>query len=1704
MAKSKKPVLTRAQRFRAEHRRSWGRFLGKLALFFIPVALATMWLIRVLLMTGTGLPVLALGLDGDANEGPGTEMFRSTVWDACVYGDISPDDVPQLPADKVRFGGPNWDTIVIFNDLLASARKFNDQGELDDEGQLQPGVFLPASASEHTTHAFHGLLISETTPQREQWRTFESYLIDLLQQVRDKSLRRPQRGRVIIALDIDHPDLPGRLPPQADQFMQLLSKQWLDSVNKSLQKKVADQFPSLDVFLWVSHAAGQQSYCDSDPKQVESFFKRSFEQIVTGGCGEGTISYQKMRDALMEKVRNEASVHYLAQTPTVFEPASFDDFTVQTFKGQPADRNGVLFTYSDRDATNTPRDDWEKFDRTRRLHNWQMEDPLRVQQCELLLLQMDRLWFWGRDKSTLYDELKGRLNFLCDNPSAVLPVLHTLHDAREDARRAGGPQATERLDASLIAIEPVDPSAGEQAAVDAENDRQSRIEQWRDAHPDWTGAMIVWSLLVEAESIDQALIQRSLALLNERQRLAKPSESVAGTVLWNEIAYLHRLANELSWPPYSGDPSQDLNNDHRVVENLVRLSLRARDRCNQFSASLSPVLANQFGDEFAQLENVRRLCEDMLFARDHLDLQLNLEQLIADFGRLTDRHDRLANQIELLQNRLITSPHEFRYCIQSLAAGRSDAQDERTLAWLAEFHQQREKAYRQTVDQLDLAVQQNAFDNLTQQIFPPVGTETLFANSGDEAADARFVGASVPAADQNSTAEAGRADGDLIRRRLLGWPNLPLDQRKRIYDDLAQAATNPGGEAANRDILESGLSPTLLDELAKVDWLNDETLTTESLARDEDYFVRMAADAHRLVPLPLDSDEALDQVACTNKFRAIKSMQCFRRVALDLWGTPSAGDASSSFAASSLQQHERAVRQSLDQISSSGHRDLTENRKQIVKAWNDQLEQRPWIDQIEHINQFSNLFGKWTWRGERAINRPLGPLVEIEQEQNNQLVFCLSSVPAEFGTVTFAEPEQEQDYLNLRPENPERIRGGLVAQSRIYLRGHQQILRAPRSAIQKSDDVAIVLPTENPGSTRIRVQRTSREVAGHVKIVIDCSNSMLPAGRGKRDKMKETRVAVARFLEESIASRGDLRVTLFAVGASRIFDGRQMTVRNQDAKFLDLAGWKRVKPERDVWIYSKGDPEQPINSSNVRRLTKAVENLRAFGETPLLDGLDLSIVDRAGTLPQLVVLITDGFEFQMQQQGGNWRIQPFDQPLYQKIRSRLNDPKTALALFSLFSGDIRTEFESMLPTADTDGLPESQIRQRIEQINALAEYRLDEGGNTRLDNFLTELLPQPTVNLTAVQKSIPFARSENGLVEFDNLPTQKWRPAPWTVSVKAPSRSSVAYIFGDQESVDWVSSRPAHGNEVLKFEYDPAGRTPLTLRTEFNPQESDQPVSLGDQQHRLRFDVRKTSDSIKPLFQLATDKANELTVAPALALLELTQKRGDANRSILIQDFVIRQQRASNVHPIEFPEIRKLSVLENPALLGRDAPVNSTCYLMDNFSPQFWTKIRLGKLTNELSYESDNGVTGNLEFERYVDVGPILSQNRDAEKFYFRLKYEKAPTNNRDEFDLTMRIGVRQEFRDSQTPVDQWLVQPLEENQTGTELHRTCSRLSTRSYFYRRDRSGISRMHEIEHKFRIDVADLQKHADLALGIANFGQLTDADKKFTIENFYQAQ
>ena len=81
----------------------------------------------------------------------------------------------------------------------------------------------------------------------------------------------------------------------------------------------------------------------------------------------------------------------------------------------------------------------------------------------------------------------------------------------------------------------------------------------------------------------------------------------------------------------------------------------------------------------------------------------------------------------------------------------------------------------------------------------------------------------------------------------------------------------------------------------------------------------------------------------------------------------------------------------------------------------------------------------------------------------------------------------------------------------------------------------------------------------------------------------------------------------------------------QSRTSVERMGASQYKDGRRLEI-SRGNGQR-LDSSTQAGFVDAIDQLNAFGETPILAALDLALAEGADGKSQLVVLLTDGFEF---------------------------------------------------------------------------------------------------------------------------------------------------------------------------------------------------------------------------------------------------------------------------------------------------------------------------------------------------------------------------------------------------------------------------------------------------------------------------------------------
>ena len=1672
--------VSRRQRYRAQQRKSWMGFLGKLAVFFVPVTIASVWLVWMLLGFGTELPVLVLDL-GKRGASEPTESKRSRVWNCETYGRSSVDGGIKLP--EIHYGGPNKDALVIFNDLLATVRNV--------DGNLEPCVFVPATGEEHQTHGFFGLMNDPTQQHQQQWQPFRNYLIDILEQLKDQPSARGDRKKILLAFDIDHPDLPGRLPPQANQFVGLCQSQW-----ETLKIELAGTFQQFDVHIWLSHGPGQKSYWDSDFNHVESFFKHRFERGLTGDVcieiplkerSKRDVSYSHLKQYVGNRVASDASNHYLIQTPVFLEPQGMSDFPLLRFSSplkSAVAETGKLFGYRKREKLSELDTLWQKFHRVRHEFEWSTENPLAVQQSNMLLLQMERLWYEGKGYTELFAALNDRTNTYLDTHHMLKPVQHSLSDALVDARRLDvnflePPKFPQDWLETLPDYDLL-PEGDERSALEEKGSARAKsIRQWQAEYPDWRGGYLVWKSLVAPArgTIDRQMIQQGLSLLTDEQTLANKLAQNGEQIVFNEVLFLQRIVNELVWPDYQ-------SNAHTKFERLVRDAMETRDKSNRFAAMLSPVLTDQFKAEFEALESGRRQAEDRLFAHDGLEGTAS-NRLSSQYSDLTRRYDTLlessssfAQRFAAAQSKLLNSTHDFRYRLESLASAGNDSSD---TSWIKEF-------FTKVNDLSQTKIESFSKSN-------PAGEEGELSTAEQKVFSGVHEGrARLPEQDLAAFADAnlnlGVADGNLLGRRLVFWPDLSLRDRQRLHeglctdyvtldeDDNGGLVSNP---QADSSIEQHGLMEPIMDALPQLPAMQSTTDPVEVPSRQEQFLLRVAAKSSRLTPYQINSVTGQSLAELINGFHARKSDMDFRRTAYDLCGTKVGNR---SFVQRSLKMHQQLIEDRLSKLSNQqATQELSSIRGRIANIWRGTYDKEgtlTWRERAKRVDEFCNAFGRWDWNREQqqAVSRALLKPMNHEVDQDNKMMFSVSAVGAPFGKIAGSEPDRRKpDQVALSTQELAEA----SVQLRLYLRGHE--FKLDSQAAREIKKVSLTVKQTNLAihGSKIRVLPTEKHpVIGRVKILIDCSISM---GRGKSSLMERSKRYVLGFLE-SAAGRSDIEVSLYAFGASLHHDNQGRPSINP----TPLNNWARVNTKDDVWKYHGNG--QRLDSSTQAGFKNAVEELNAFGETPILAALDLALMENVKK-PQLLVLLTDGFEFTK----ANGMKTPRDfnsEKRYESVQQRLQPLSTDLFIFNMTSVDVKRQFNNLTP-AERSKLKKqfgssvgptfdlADIVDRMWKINNLTTNReVGVGKNlNRLKEFFGGVLPVPVV-----QRTPPFLSSHDLSVDTADVVIQLGpndHPESWQLGMQFRANSEIK-IFNKSEK-QWATDRQPYGNELLDFTYNPILGT-FKLVTAWEQKEGSKSFLVGSQELLIHSDPPRID---KPSFLVASSDSQLLTPAPAMVWAVLSQ--AEQGRQLLLQDFNLKDQTRSNVSRIEFPEVE--DAWRNEAIFDKGIPIDLTLHWLERFPADYWSKLNLADISDQLLITNENGVQVKLEQERFISLTKLFQMDATPFKGYdFKLQYENVDGDIR----LTTRVSFTGDADDLKAKdLDRWMVQVL--SLDGTQLHRSCRLKSKRNYILESQDAGGQKLVHIEHELLIDREDLKRTGG-HLGFANLDEVEAGTAKIS--------
>lgn len=1621
---------SRRQRFRARQRNSWITFLGKMLLFVLPVVFLSWWLIVTVLSQGNQLDILVLDLSVGNEAAPPPP--RKSLLSVRRYGTEGKNEAGfiKIP-EKIHFGGPDKNSLIVFNDLLGSAR--------DIDGENLPCVFIPASEQEHLTHAFYGIPDEETVQHQKQWKPFSKFVEDIASQL---AKTVSSKKRVILVFDVDHPDFAGKLPPQANSFIKLCKEVWDEQLNAKLAN---DYGAKLEFHIWLSHSDGQKSYFDSNPNESESIFKQRFERGISGDIfnwvrkkhqGRHDVRYSDLKNYLSDYVTKDAKLHNLLQAPVCLEPDSFDDFRILRYQDKTDSLLGGVFNYPQRRYDARLDELWQKFAETKLKYSWELENPLAIQQGNMLLLQLERLWYEGKSDTDLFEQFTEKLNRLFDARVTIQPVVHSLRDAEVAQQKASN--LLEEITLPEFPIEWLTPietfpndEAKNEEASQALDQRNRLIKKWCDRHNDFSAGLKVWQeFLATAEQGAELrpLMAQVFEVLRKPSQRA-PDQIGLQQIEFNEFVYLRRILDELPW--------METFEDKELFRKTVLLSLKTRDLSNRATATLKPISVQQFGTMFEKLESQRRRLEDQLFAHDGID-----EGLATQFANLLQRYQRLQENRMLFENqlrdtlqRLVNSHYQFRYLIGTRASSSTS-----NPTWVSDF-----QAALEAIAQIE-----------TEQLRSSTPLKQLPFAEEMQALESNFDVASLDV-----------ADGNLSGRRLLFWPALDLDKRKTLREGLTKNRI----EKDNRKLdefssdISGGLTESDLEDLRH--HVDSKIQNDIVLAKDkETELLRTARISNRLLLYnEMETTLEKDLSSFINRFHSKKSDLEFRRVANDLWGTKlgSEGSAGTSFVEIATSRHRDTILNRLDALRELKNRQLQSLRGETASAWEQAIKQQwKWQQRISEVATFTESFGYWRREGttlERSTqDEPFEKELDRQAKTDRNQGFIVSLESQTSNDTLIRKSEIVTDETRTKIGLPEEvIRFGKSV--KVYFRGHQCDVNIRRKkSIASQNIVTKFVFDEGIRGTRLEIDRTFKEgtnpIIGEVDILLDCSGSM------QGNRLKKVKEYVRSFLE-SASKREDIKVSIFAFGASFYTDAKGNYKPKPNTS--NLSKYKRINGKDDVWRYPKKEAVL-LEPATLGGFLEVVDNLQAYGETPIAAALDLALPEKQNQ-PQLVVLLTDGFEYT--KEPGDAEHRPFEPSgaRLNQVKQKLQNVLSTLVIFNMVSPDDKNAF------ANFGGI---DYARRIRLINSLSEHRKSGTGGqlVLLKRFLQGILPRPKVLRTPQFGKEVFTEQDKegiGLKQTIQLGPDD-RPENWELLLKFEPEASIRAF--QKSPVDWKASSRNFGNEVLSFRYDPLNESFFLVTDWGETREDDKQIKVHN---GLEIGVRDNSAKDKPVISVASLDGRELTPAPALVWLELTGPRGS---NFIVQDFFLQRQGPgrSNVNSILFPEIQP--ILENRTLVQRESQLDMKFAWIDRFKPNAWTMIDISKIDTEAPFLRIGNTTQKIKERESLRINDSLIGDEFRDYDFSISRTNLSP----DQFSLKLSIQSK-----AGKKLDRWLVQLL--NKEGNEPHRTCRRVSNRSYGVGESVSGFEELQTITHEFLLDREAFSEGA--TLGIANLDEINKA-------------
>ena len=227
----------------------------------------------------------------------------------------------------------------------------------------------------------------------------------------------------------------------------------------------------------------------------------------------------------------------------------------------------------------------------------------------------------------------------------------------------------------------------------------------------------------------------------------------------------------------------------------------------------------------------------------------------------------------------------------------------------------------------------------------------------------------------------------------------------------------------------------------------------------------------------------------------------------------------------------------------------------------------------------------------------------------------------------------------------------------------------------------------------------------------------------------------------------------------------------------------------------------------------------------------------------------------------------------------------------------------------------------------------------------------------------------------------------------------------------------------------------------------------------------------KPYFEIVSAEADQLTPAPQLAIVEYREAT-DSNRRLLLQDFNLREQVSSNVHPIEFPQFQ--DELRRAEFGPR--PLEMRFKILRTIPVQLWSKIRFTEQNDQ--QVSNDQQTLALKPGDFASVNELLPKNGKFGDYQITMRRSGKETEY-----ATYTIRVESD----QQPLDRWIINVVGAD---NQIDDLVTKRVDRRYVYRDDGRGRKQLIRIEHDFRINKNEL-RNAKVFFGFAHVDELNDA-------------